>query len=82
MGILSALGAVKVELYWDPAGGTELAGSLDRVFQTRLEKGARTGYGKCLNVNERVLNALFQGREGFRFWRSISSPFFWQTLYR
>lgn len=65
--ILSALGAVKVELYWDPAGGTELAGSLDRVFQTRLEKGARTGYGKCLNVNERVLNALFQGREGFRF---------------
>lgn len=65
--ILSALGAVGVDLYWDPAGGRALAGSLDQIFQTRAEKWERTGYGRCLNVNDRVLNALFQGWKRFQF---------------
>ena len=67
--ILSALGAKRMDLYLDASdtGLVALAEGLDLVFQTRAEKSDRTGYGRCLNVNERVLAALFGGAERFAF---------------
>ena len=67
--ILSALGALRVDIYLDrqDAALLELAENLDCVFQTDCPKNRRSGYGKCLNVNERVLSALFQGQERFAF---------------
>lgn len=67
--ILSALGAVRIDLYLDMAHPPlrRLAESVNEVFQTALPKAQRTGYGKCLNVNERILRALRGGGEPFRF---------------
>ena len=67
--LLSALGGLRMDIYLNRAdeGAAELAESLDLVFQLDLSKTARTGYGKCLNVNERVLTALFGGEERFAF---------------
>ena len=67
--ILSTLGAVRMDIYLDQEDRAlaALAGGLGEVFQVDRAKGERTGYGKCLNVNERVLAALFQGRERFAF---------------
>ena len=67
--ILSSLGALRIDVYIDPAdrGCAELAQGLDAVFQTALPKPRRTGFGKCLNVNERTIHALTQGRERFAF---------------
>lgn len=67
--ILSALGAVSIDVYLDPrdAQASALAAALDEVFQTRLPKARRAGYGKCLNVNERVLRFFAAGGGPFRF---------------
>lgn len=67
--ILSSLGALRIDVYLDPAdaGLMELAQNLDSVFQTALPKSKRTGYGKCLNVNERTLAALTSGQAQFAF---------------
>lgn len=67
--ILSALGAVRIDLYLDPACSPvrRLAEGLNEVFQTALPKGRRSGYGKCLNVNERILHALRGSGEPFGF---------------
>lgn len=57
---LSALGARRVEVCFDPADAemAALVAALPEVFQTRVPRRERTGYGKCLNVNERTLAAL------------------------
>lgn len=67
--LLSSLGGVRVDIYLDRAdtAAVALAQGLDGVFQLSLPKAARTGYGKCLNVNERILAALFHGEERFAF---------------
>ena len=67
--ILSSLGAVHIDLYFDPsdADAMTMAQQLDQVFQTKLAKTARTGFGKCLNVNERTIYALTSGKESFSF---------------
>lgn len=67
--LLSALGGVRVDVYLDEkdSGALALARSLDSVFQTDRPRPERTGYGKCLNVNERILAALFGGEEKFAF---------------
>lgn len=67
--LLSSLGGVRVDIYLDreDSAAVSLARGLDGVFQLSLPKAARTGYGKCLNVNERVLAALFHGEERFAF---------------
>lgn len=67
--ILSSLGALRIDVYLDPAdaGLMDLAQNLDSVFQTALPKSQRTGYGKCLNVNERTLAALTGGQTQFAF---------------
>ena len=67
--ILSSLGAVTIEAYIDPedAVSVRLAGGLDSVFQTGIPKTMRSGYGKCMNVNERVLQVLSKGEKHFSF---------------
>lgn len=67
--LLSSLGGVRIDVYLDQSdkGTVSLAQGLDRVFQLDLAKTARTGYGKCLNVNERILAVLFGGKERFSF---------------
>lgn len=67
--LLSALGGVRLDIYLDQKdrAARSLAEGLSHVFQLSLPKTARTGYGKCLNVNERVLAALFQGEKPFSF---------------
>lgn len=67
--LLSALGGLRMDIYLDRMDreAAELAESFGRVFQLELEKTARTGYGRCLNVNERVLAALFGKEERFAF---------------
>lgn len=67
--LLSALGGVRLDVYLDRTdrAALALAEGLDRTFQLSLTKAARTGYGRCLNVNERVLVALFHGEKTFSF---------------
>ena len=67
--ILSSLGAVAIEVYIDPEDpeSAKLAGGLDEVFQSGLPKTQRSGYGKCMNVNERVLGFLSKGTRQFAF---------------
>ena len=69
--ILSSLGAVKIEIYLDSEDEKikKLADDLDEVFQTGLSKSERSGYGKSLNVNERVLAVLLKGKYQFAFER-------------
>lgn len=76
--ILSSLGAVRIDVYLDPrdARTCALAANLGEVFQTRLPKTERTGYGKCLNVNERILRcfAAESGPFGFRMLDIAEEP--------
>ena len=67
--ILSALGAKRIDIYLDPTDSAllDLARNLDCVFQTNAPKAERSGYGKCLNVNERTLAALCGRDERFAF---------------
>ena len=67
--ILSSLGALRIDLYLDPADADamDMAKNLDTVFQTQLPKTQRSGYGKSLNVNERTIFALTQGKDKFAF---------------
>lgn len=64
---LSALGARRVEVCFDPADAemAALVAALPEVFQTRVPRRERTGYGKCLNVNERTLAALCGAEASF-----------------
>jgi hypothetical protein len=65
--LISTLGGAKMTLTVRP--GDEAAKSLclelDEVFQTALPLSARSGYGKCLNVTDRVNRAM--GFPPFRF---------------
>lgn len=67
--LLSSLGGVRIDVYLDKSdkAALALAEGLDQVFQLELAKTARTGYGKCLNVNERILEVLFGGEKKFAF---------------
>lgn len=64
--ILSSLGAERIDLYTDQRGAS-LAAGLDAAFQTGRSKAERNGYGKCLNVNERTLQALYGDARRFSF---------------
>ncbi|MDD4075914.1 MAG: hypothetical protein PHC80_07465 [Eubacteriales bacterium] len=66
--ILSALGAKRIDVYVNTrdAALLDLAEGLEDAFDVALSKGARQGYGKCLNVNERIVAALCGG-EPFHF---------------
>ena len=65
--LLSTLGALRIEIYLDRSDEalTALAEGLSDDFQVSWAKTERTGYGKCLNVNERIIRALTGGSEKF-----------------
>lgn len=67
--ILSVLGARQAEIFVEE--GREdllaLARGLNAAFQVDLPLPERKGYGKCLNVNQRTLAALYGPEERFRF---------------
>lgn len=67
--ILSSLGAKKIDIYLHPGDrqAAELAATLSDTFQTEIPKTERTGYGKCLNVNERILSVFAAGGGRFSF---------------
>ena len=64
---LSALGARRVEVCFDSADAemAAIVKALPEVFQMRVPRRHRTGYGKCLNVNERTLAALCGAEAAF-----------------
>ena len=67
--ILSSLGGVCIDIYTDLSDPDllRLAESLPEVFQSGVSKTDRSGYGKCMNVNDRVLKVLTDGRKQFSF---------------
>ena len=67
--LLSSVGARSVTIYTDLGDPflKELAQSLPVLFQVDCPLEERRGYGKCLNVNERVLRSLPDApKAGFR----------------
>lgn len=67
--LLSALGGREIRVYIDPkdAALSAYAEKLNAIFQVDAPIAVRSGYGKCLNVNQRVLAALCRGDVRFRF---------------
>jgi len=67
--LLSALGAREIRVYIDSddAALAAYAAKLDDIFQVHAPIAARSGYGKCLNVNQRVLASLCGADIRFRF---------------
>ena len=65
--ILSTFGGTRMTLSISPEDGfaKTLSDTLDDVFQVNSPKSARRGYGKCLNVTDRI-NAS-QGKPKFSF---------------
>ena len=65
--ILSTFGGARMMLRLSPEDtfAQKLCAALDDVFQVRLSKNERSGYGKCLNVADRI-NAAFE-RAPFAF---------------
>ena len=67
--LISSLGGLQMDLYLDTEDekACALAASLDRVFGTDAKKLLRSGYGRCLNVNERILRTLTGKEAKFTF---------------
>lgn len=67
--ILSVTGARKADIFTDESREDllGLASGLNQAFQVDLPLSRRQGYGKCLNVNQRTLAALYGPEEVFRF---------------
>lgn len=65
--MISALGGEKITLYIPPDEdkAADLLSTLDDVFQINAFRLQRSGYGKCLNVTDRVNSAM--GVPPFRF---------------
>lgn len=65
--LISVLGGKRMTLYVKPGDeyAYTLCAGLDETFQTGSARGLRTGYGKCLNVTDRVNAAM--GCAPFRF---------------
>ncbi len=65
--LISVLGGTCMALYVQPGDGyaASLCAALDEVFQTDKARGVRTGYGKCLNVTDRMNAAM--GKAPFYF---------------
>lgn len=61
--ILSTLGGTKMTFYFNTADKRllELVGSLDEAFCIKTEKAKRQGYGKCINVIDRMTERLRGG---------------------
>ena len=65
--ILSTFGGARMTLSISSEDSflSEFCATLDTVFQVQLPKSARSGYGKCLNVTDRINAAL--GKPPFSF---------------
>jgi len=65
--LISVLGGKKISLYINPGDDhiAQLCAELDGVFQINVPREKRSGYGKCLNVTDRVNAAM--GCPPFRF---------------
>lgn len=65
--LMSTLGALKVTIYLDTSDAElkGLAEGLREDFQLDIAKPERSGYGKSLNVNERIVNAITGGKGRF-----------------
>lgn len=66
---LSALGAKRIDIYIDLKDAPLVAWAkrLDDTFQVNAPLARRSGYGKCLNVNQRTLTALCGPEARFAF---------------
>jgi len=67
--IISSLGGRKMVVYVDDSFPElkDLAEELNDVFQISAKRGEREGYGRSVNVTDRMLQALAPGEEGFHF---------------
>ncbi len=65
--VLSTFGGARMTLCFakDDRLSKQLCETLDNVFQVRLPKNERSGYGKCLNVTDRINAAT--GKPAFSF---------------
>ena len=72
--LISTFGGKHMSLYTSPEDtlAKSLCDSLNDVFQVRLPKRERKGYGKCLNVTDRMNLAM--GQEPFSF-RIVGSTY-------
>ena len=75
---LSSLGAKRIDVYIDlkDAPLAAWAKDLDEAFQVDAPLATRSGYGKCLNVNQRTLAALCgpEARFAFRLFDIADEP--------
>jgi hypothetical protein len=65
--ILSALGGTRLSIYHDRTrpGLSALAARIPEAFGIGLPRQARKGYGRCVNVIDRMMAALAPGLGGF-----------------
>lgn len=66
---LSSLGAQAIDVYVDLGDNAlcSFAERLNDTFQAEAKLSERSGYGKCLNVNQRTLRSLFGEATRFGF---------------
>jgi hypothetical protein len=67
--VISALGGRRMSIYSDQ-GSVELMAILNRlpaVFGIGLPRSSRSGYGRAVNVTDRMISALTPGAPGFSF---------------
>lgn len=67
--ILSGLGGKTVTIYVDKSnkGLYQIASELNEVFYVNYKRSERQGYGRCINVIDRMVSTLCPGEPGFRF---------------
>ncbi|HWR11361.1 MAG TPA: hypothetical protein VN445_06045 [Rectinemataceae bacterium] len=67
--ILSGLGARSMTVFVDPAAGelVDLAKNLNAAFCVDEPRGQRSGYGRAVNVLDRMMTAVHPGEPAFRF---------------
>ena len=67
--IISALGGRRMTVYSDQVSGELLAilNRLPAVFGIGLPRSSRAGYGRAVNVTDRMISALTPGAPGFFF---------------
>lgn len=70
---LSSLGGKEMNIYIDPNNDqlAALTSELNEVFCINSPRSKRNGYGRCVNVIDRMLSTLCKGHPGFKF---ITNP--------
>lgn len=67
--ILSSLGGRMMTIYIDKSENQvfDIVSNLNKVFCIDKDRSERKGYGKCINVLDRMLETLCPGEQKFRF---------------